>query len=347
MTSQSKAQTTADKIEHSFIIVSISYYRRTFRLALNYSASSISNIFIRACFALAMLCLMNSCAGPKSAMRSLGQQINTAFNGQKGVFAVGFKDLKTGRKLLLNGDSVFHAASTMKTPVMIELYKQAAAGRFSLTDSVELKNEFKSIVDQSLYSLDSMEDGEQDLYRHTGEKRTIKELLYLMITMSSNFATNLVIGLVDAKNVTATMRLAGATKMEIIRGVEDEKAFEKGLINTTNARDLVLLFEKLANGELVNKEASKEMIKVLLNQHFNEIIPARLPPGVSVAHKTGSITGVQHDCGIVFLPDGSSYVLVLLSKDLKDEPAAINAMAEVSRIVYDHVLNSRAGVKRR
>ena len=119
--------------------------------------------------------------------------------------------------------------------------------------------------------------------------------------------------------------------------MEDGKAFEKGWNNTTNARDLLLIFEKLAKGELVNKQASDEMINVLLDQHFNEIIPAGLPPGVKVAHKTGSITGVQHDGGIVFLPDGRKYVLVLLSKDIQDENEAIKTMSNISRIIYNEV----------
>jgi beta-lactamase class A len=77
------------------------------------------------------------------------------------------------------------------------------------------------------------------------------------------------------------------------------------------------------------------MIKILLDQTFNDIIPAGLPKDVKVAHKTGSITGVHHDSGIVFLPDGRKYVLVLLSKDLTDENAAVQSMAKISSMIYD------------
>jgi beta-lactamase class A len=80
------------------------------------------------------------------------------------------------------------------------------------------------------------------------------------------------------------------------------------------------------------------MMQVLLEQHFNEIIPAHLPATVKVAHKTGSITGVQHDSGIVIMPDGRKYVLVILSDQLKDVPTAIKTMAGVSKMVYDYML---------
>ena len=82
------------------------------------------------------------------------------------------------------------------------------------------------------------------------------------------------------------------------------------------------------------------MIRILLDQKFNEIIPAQLPQDVKVAHKTGSITGVQHDSGIVFLPDRRTYVLVLLSKNLTDPEAAVKSMATVSKMIYDHVAES-------
>jgi beta-lactamase class A len=281
--------------------------------------------------------LIASCNTSKKALKTLQSNIEKELSGKKGTFAIAFKDLKTGREIKINDRESFHAASTMKTPVMIEVYKQAAEGKFSLNDSIELKNEFKSIVDGSSFSLDSADDSEYDLYKHIGEKRTINALLYQMIIVSSNFATNLIIEKVGAKNVTSSMRQLGANDIRVLRGVEDNKAFEKGLINTTTAHDLAVIFEKIAKGEAVNAEASEAMTRILLDQKFNEIIPALLPPEVKVAHKTGYITHVHHDSGIVILPDGRKYVLVLLSKDWEDEKLTIQTMANISLMIYKYV----------
>ena len=270
-------------------------------------------------------------------MKILKQNIENLLSKEKGDFAVAFKDLSNGKELLINPRVEFHAASTMKTPVMIEVFKQAEEGKFSLKDSFLIKNQFKSIVDSSFYSLDSTDDSESEIYRHIGEKRTLYDLMYEMIIASSNLSTNLVIDLVDAKNVTQTMREMGAKKIKVLRGVEDNKAYEAGLNNTTTAYDLMLIYEKIAEGKAVDKKSSHEMIKILSKQDHNNIIPAELPKDVKVAHKTGWITGVQHDSGIVILPDGRKYVLVLLSKNLQDESSAIKAMAHVSRMIYDFV----------
>jgi beta-lactamase class A len=158
-----------------------------------------------------------------------------------------------------------------------------------------------------------------------------------MIISSSNLATNMVIELVNARHVTQTMRQLGANRIQVLRGVEDTKAFEKGFNNITTANDLMVIFEKMARGEIVDSAASQAMINILLNQQFNEIIPARLPKDVKVAHKTGNISHVQHDSGIVFLPNGKKYVLVLLSKNLQNEEQAKKAMAEVSEMIYQYV----------
>lgn len=273
----------------------------------------------------------------KSLLDQLKQNIADTLAMQKGFFAVAFKDLASGSELLINAHQRFHAASTMKTPVMIEVFKQAAARKFSLTDSVMLKNEFKSIIDGSLYKLNPADDSEYELYKHEGEKRTVQELLLQMITVSSNFATNLLISLVDARNVNHTMRGLGAKDIQVLRGVEDQKAFDNGFNNVTTAHDLMLIFTAIARGRAVGKKASDSMIHILLDQQFNEIIPAKLPAVVKVAHKTGFITGLQHDSGIVYLPGGKKYVLVLLSKNLEDEPAAIDAMATVSGMIYRYV----------
>jgi beta-lactamase class A len=294
------------------------------------------NLKLPAILAAAIL-LISSCSTSKKALKTLQSDIDKEISGKKGTFAVAFKDMQTGREIKINDHVVYHAASTMKTPVMIEVYKQAAEGKFSLNDSIELKNEFKSIVDGSSYSLDSADDSEFELYKHIGEKRTISALLYQMIIVSSNFATNLILQKVGAQNVTKSMRQLDAKDILVLRGVEDDKAFEKGLINTTTAHDLMLIFEKIAKGEAVNADASQGMINILLDQKFNEIIPALLPPGVKVAHKTGSITHVHHDSGIVILPDGRKYVLVLLSKDWEDEKLAIQTMANISLLIYKYV----------
>jgi beta-lactamase class A len=284
-----------------------------------------------------MIVLVSFSCQPKKNDPHLLRRIQETLAQQKGDFAVAFKDLTTGEELLINEHKFFHAASTMKTPVMIEVFKQAEAGKFKLSDSIIIKNNFKSIVDSSEYSLNHEDDSEQELYKQIGKKRTVSSLMYDMIIVSSNLATNHMVELVGAKNVTQTMREIGAKDIQVLRGVEDNKAFQKGMNNTITAYDLMLIFEKIGREEMVSKEASQAMTKILLDQRFNDIIPAKLPSGVKVAHKTGFITGLHHDSGIVILPDGRKYVLVLLSKNLADEKGGVEAMATVSRIIYEHV----------
>jgi beta-lactamase class A len=271
-------------------------------------------------------------------LQTLTQAIHDTLARHEGRFAVAFKDLSTGACIYVNEHETFHAASTMKTPVLVEVYKQAAEGKFSLSDSILVKNEFRSIVDSSTYSLNPADDSEQQLYSLIGTKRTLYQLVYDMIIMSSNLATNLVIEKVDAKKVTQTMRQLGAPDIQVLRGVEDSKAFQQKLNNTTTAYDLMMIFEKIGMGKAVDSAASSAMVKILLDQHFNDMIPAHLPKEVRVAHKTGNITGVLHDSGIVFLPDSRRYVLVLLSRDIKDENAIKGAMANISHLIYRYMM---------
>ncbi len=279
------------------------------------------------------------CSQKDKDMEELKKEIESRLAIPNAHFGIAFKDLQSGDSIFINAKQSFHAASTMKTPVLAELFKQAASGKFSMEDSISIRNSFKSIVDSSDFSLDPNDDSELELYTRLGEKETIAKLAYEMIIRSSNLATNLLIGLAGPDNIMESLKAMGANDMKVLRGVEDNKAFQKGLNNTTTAYDLALLFEQMAEEKLVSAEASQAMIRILLDQQFNEIIPAQLPADVKVAHKTGSITGVQHDSGIVFLPDGRKYVLVLLSRfDPADEKKVITAMAEVSRLIYDHVM---------
>ncbi len=260
--------------------------------------------------------------------------IREMFNVNEGDFALAAKLVDmNGQTILINEKEVFHAASTMKTPVMIEAFKQDALGIISLGDSLVIKNQ--SIVDSSSFELDINRDSGEKLYEQIGKKATFYDLVYDMIINSSNLATNIVIEKLAAQNVTQTMRDLGANDILVLRGVEDMKAFDKGLNNTTTAYDLMLIFEKLANGKAVNEKADSQMVNILLDQKHNSIIPAKLPENTKVAHKTGWISGVRHDSGIVFLPDGRKYVLVLLSKDVNDIEAVSDMMATVSKMIYD------------
>lgn len=287
---------------------------------------------------LTLLSCLSLCVfAQKSAISSLKETIEVRLKTVKGEFGVAFKDLQTQETLFINDHDNFHAASTMKTPVMIEVFKQAKAKKFKLTDSILVKNEFKSIVDGSPFKLDISDDSADDMYRQIGKKMTIYDLTYQMIIVSSNLATNILIDLVDAKNANTTMRQLGAQDIQVLRGVEDTKAFQKGLNNSVTAYDLMLIFEKIALKKVVNKKACDAMIHILFDQKFNEIIPAQLPTNVKVAHKTGSITGVQHDSGIVFLPDGRKYVLVLLSKKLTNPKEGVKVLADISRLIYESV----------
>ncbi len=254
------------------------------------------------------------------------------------MVAVSFNDLQTGDQLQLNADTVFHAASTMKIPVMIELLRRSDQGAFSLDQDVLLVNSFASLADGSPFSLNKADDDDTTLYAHVGERVTIRDLLRRMITRSSNLATNELIALVGASNVTAMARTLGAAKTHVLRGVEDQKAFDAGLINTTTAADLATLLLAIESRKVLSASKSDEMRDILLAQEDNVKIPAGLPPGTRVAHKTGEITAVSHDAAIVY-PDGRKpFILVVLTRGIKDPGESARLIADISRIIYSHAM---------
>jgi beta-lactamase class A len=269
------------------------------------------------------------------AQKKIGELI--AASGAETV-AVAFYDLAEGRELLINPDASFHAASTMKVPVMIGIYRQAAAGKLGLDERLPVKNDFVSIADGSHFSISASDDSEPSLYQRIGETASVRELMRLMIIASSNLATNILIERVQAVRVMALMREMGARNIRVLRGVEDGKAFERGMNNTTTARDLMILLRRIAEGRAVSKQASDEMLRVMLDQQFNESIPAGLPKDARVAHKTGSITGINHDAAIIFLPNRKPYVLVVLTRGLADEARAHKLIEAISRMIYQAVI---------
>jgi len=281
-----------------------------------------------------------ACSGVASTPNDLERKITELIreSGAETV-AVAYNPLGTGHELLINPDASFHAASTMKVPVMMEIFRQAAAGKLSLDSRIAIKNDFMSIVDGSHYSLTADSDSELSLYGRAGQTETIRELMRLMITVSSNFATNLLIERVTPERVMDLMGSIGANNIRVLRGVEDGKAFEKGLNNTTTARDLMIILRLIAERRAVSEKASDEMINIMLEQKFNEGIPAELPKDVSVSHKTGSIPKINHDAAIVYPPNRKPYVLVVLTRGIEDEKRAHKLIADISRVVYEAATN--------
>jgi beta-lactamase class A len=245
---------------------------------------------------------------------------------------VAFRTLDGKAEWFSREDDVFHAASTMKIPVMIELFHQVHQGNVKLDDPLVVKNEFHSLVDASIYTLDPTDDSESDLYKAVGQTRTLSQLCELMITVSSNLATNLLVERLGVDNIRATVHSLHADGMSVLRGVEDNKAYEKGMNNTTTARGLLILLEAIAKGQAVDPDSSRRMVDILTRQKFNEAIPAGLPAGTRVAHKTGELTKIHHDAAIVYTP--RPFVLVILVRGMAESKDSAALMADITRRIY-------------
>jgi beta-lactamase class A len=253
--------------------------------------------------------------------------------------AVVFRTLDGKQEMMIDPDKPFHAASTMKIPVMIELFAEARDGKLRMDDSLPVKNDFHSIIDGSMYQLNATDDSDADIYKLIGSTLTLRQLCEAMITRSSNLAANLLIERLGVANIQKRILLFHADGMVILRGVEDSKAFQAGKNNTTTARALQILLEAIAENKAGDAESCRQMTEILKRQTFNEAIPAGLPPGTVVAHKTGEITGIHHDAAIVMA--ARPFVLVILVKGIEDRDKSSALMAAITKAIYAGVQGGR------
>jgi beta-lactamase class A len=286
-------------------------------------------------FLLAGLAMM-AASSPSHA--KLGSSLESYLKTQPGFVAVAFKNLKNGETSSIHDKTTMHAASTMKVAVMIEVYRQSEQGKFCMSDSIRTRNLFHSIVDGSEFSLPVNADEQDPTFAHLDQPLSYRELVYNMITWSSNLATNILIDRVGAANVQKTVKRLGAKHMRVRRGVEDSLAYNRGRNNETTARDLLVLLEAIATHRAASAPCCADMLTILGDQHYRDKIPAGLPAGVKVAHKTGSITAINHDAALISLPDGRRYILVVLTKGILEQKRSNEIIAHISRMVYDHVI---------
>jgi len=239
----------------------------------------------------------------------------------------------------LRGARHFHAASTIKVAVMYGLFAAIDAGRLPLDGELHVRNRFTSAADGALFRVEPERDANAEVFAARGRTMPLTELARHMIQTSSNLATNLLVDLLGAETIQATLHDHDISGLSIVRGVEDERAWEAGINNTVSADGLVRLFRVIQEGTL-SDDSSGRMREVLLGQQFRTGIPDGVPEDVresaEFAHKTGEISTVAHDAGLVYLPDRAPYVIAILSEWPSDAPTDRRRalLSNVSRTVY-------------
>ncbi len=265
---------------------------------------------------------------------SLNEQLErVAIKRKARAIAVAIHDLETDFRFSLSGDRWFHAASTIKVAVLLAVFRAADEGRLRLDDSLHVRNRFFSAADGSIFHVTPDRDATPELYHSIGRTARISSLAHAMISGSSNLATNLLLDFVGVEYARKVLRDAQVHSVELRRGVEDHAAHEQGINNEATANGLVTLLSAI-RGDFLSNESKQEVIRILLEQRFNSMIPARLPPHAAVAHKTGEISTACHDIGIVYLPEREPYIAVILTEFDADRNGRRETVAAISELIY-------------
>ncbi len=249
------------------------------------------------------------------------------------AIAVAVHDLQTGFRFSLCGDRSFHAASTIKVAVLLAIFRAADEGRLRLDDSLHVRNRFFSAADGSVFHVSPERDATPELYQSIGRSAKIATLVQVMIAGSSNLATNLLLDFVSVEYARAVLFKAEVDGVKLRRGVEDHLAHDRGVNNEVTANGLVKLMSAV-RGDFLTPQSKREVLRILLEQKFNSMIPARLPKHATVAHKTGEISTACHDIGIVYLPEREPYIAAILTEFDPDKNGRRETVAAISETIY-------------
>lgn len=242
----------------------------------------------------------------------------------------------TGPATFAHGDEVEHyAASTIKVALVLAALREAEAGRLDLEERTPVHNDFRSQLDGSPFAMDRGEDSDPEPWGLIGDTASTRWLCRRAIVRSSNLATNLVFDRVGPTAIADALRICGTERTTMTRGIEDVAAREAGLTNSVTAADLGRLMQAIGTGQAASPESTRELLEILGAQEFTERIPAGLPSGVRVEHKTGSITQVCHDFGIIRPADSPPYVLSVCTSQAGPEESAARLIADIARALWD------------
>ena len=238
-----------------------------------------------------------------------------------GTVGVAARGLRSGLALDFNAHAVFPSASTIKFPIMMEVFAQVEAGTLRLDETLTLRDEDVVPGAGVLQEL------------RPGREFTVEELMRLMIVISDNTASNMLIDRVTCESVNARLEGLGCTHTRLGRKFYDFEARDRGMENYACPAELAGLLSLLERRQLVSADASERMLVCLRRQQIAGKIPKLLPPDTPVAHKTGEITGASHDVGIIYSPAGP-LVLAALTQGIAESAVAEGAIRHIARLLY-------------
>lgn len=251
------------------------------------------------------------------------------------ALAVAVYDTETQLSFRRHADRWFHAASTIKVAILLGVYASIHHGWLLPHSRLHVRNRFRSAVDGHPFRVAADRDANSDVHSAIGKMMRVSELSLHMIATSSNLATNLLLDLVGLDTVQHALDELRLDGIDIRRGVEDERAFERGINNRVTADGLVQLLRLIAEERAFSPQLSRAMLDILHAQEFRNGIPARLPPAVRVAHKTGEISTIAHDAGVVYPANRKPYVISILTEWTPDGANRKSTIAEASHAVYE------------
>ena len=263
--------------------------------------------------------------------------LKIAEDASASAVAVAAYDFEHQTSWSLNAHRWFHAASTIKVPVLLAVYGAIQQGRFEAGSPVHVRNRFVGMVDGRPFRVAEERDANAEVHRAVGRMLTVHELAEHMIVTSSNLATNLLLDLVGIDAARAALSRLHLGGIDLQRGVEDVAAWEAGLNNRVTAAGLCDAMRLIEEGKAISPEASRAMLDILHQQRFRSGIPAGLPEDARVAHKTGEISTVAHDAGIVYLDGRDAYVVVILTEWAPEVNGRQETIARISRAVYEYM----------
>jgi beta-lactamase class A len=250
-------------------------------------------------------------------------------------------DYRDRRAWAFEGDRWFHAASTIKVAILACLVATLRERGLDSHHRLELRNQFASVVDGSAYRVLASRDTDAGIHASTDQTMSAGELAHRMIAISSNLATNLLLEFIGADRARQMLTGAGITGVDLVRGVEDDRAFEAGISNRVTANGLVTLLRAILEGRFGSDDDTRSMIATLCAQTVMRGIPAGLPTGVHastrIAHKTGEMSTATHDAGIVFLENREPYVLAVLTGASGSAEERYAPIARISGLIFEIV----------